>query len=403
MFEEKFLEPHFTSVLAPYMLDVVEQKRALGNKYNAGVEALSAFDDFCNEQQLRIPAISKELLQKWEKKRPHENETTQCFRISYVRILCKYLHSNGYDAPCAFHPAPHVNKCFVPYIFTKDEIERLFSAVDCTKESSESPLRHLVMPVLFRLLYTCGLRVSEALHLKVADVDLDAGVLAIYGAKGDKERLVGISDSMLAYMKSYRSNPLVANAKSIYFFPTPDGGFYDTSTIYDIFRKCLFDAGIPHRGRGKGPRLHDLRHSFTKPCAQVLRQYICENHLDIPERRNDQLFTNPQGKKLTRSGVSYVLAKYIHKANTAVGSFFPQITPHCLRHSKAMHLVEAGKNLIYIRDFLGHESIETTQVYAKANPEARRKALETMDTRMNTPAMPDWNDDPDLKAFLKTL
>ena len=48
------------------------------------------------------------------------------------------------------------------------------------------------MPVLFRLLYTCGLRVSEALHLKVADVDLDAGVLAIYGAKGDKERLVGI-------------------------------------------------------------------------------------------------------------------------------------------------------------------------------------------------------------------
>lgn len=139
------------------------------------------------------------------------------FSDSYVRILCKYLHSNGYDAPCAFHPAPHVNKCFVPYIFTKDEIERLFSAVDCTKESSESPLRHLVMPVLFRLLYTCGLRVSEALHLKVADVDLDAGVLAIYGAKGDKERLVGISDSMLTYMKSYRSNPLVANAKVFTF------------------------------------------------------------------------------------------------------------------------------------------------------------------------------------------
>ena len=123
---------------------------------------------------------------------------------------------------------------------------------------------------------------------------------------------------------------------------------------------------------GKGRKSRDV--PLTKPCAQVLRQYICENHLDIPERRNDQLFTNPQGKKLTRSGVSYVLAKYIHKANTAVGSFFPQITPHCLRHSKAMHLVEAGKNLIYIRDFLGHESIETTQVYAKANPEARRKA-----------------------------
>lgn len=125
--------------------------------------------------------------------------------------------------------------------------------------------------------------------------------------------------------------------------------------------------------------------------------------MDAPGRSNDPLFVNPQGKKLSRSGVSYVLAKYICQANETTDASMPEITPHCLRHSKAMHLVEAGKNLIYIRDFLGHESIETTQVYAKANPEARRKALETMDKKMNTPDMPDWNDDPDLKAFLKGL
>lgn len=56
-------------------------------------------------------------------------------------------------------------------------------------------------------------------------------------------------------------------------FPAPDGGFYDTSTIYDIFRKCLFDAGIPHRGRGKGPRLHDLRHSFA---VHILNKWSSE-------------------------------------------------------------------------------------------------------------------------------
>ena len=152
---------------------------------------------------------------------------------------------------------------------------------------------------------------------------------------------------------------------------------------------------------GKGRKNREV--PLSEPCVQVLRRYIQENHLDTPFRSNDPLFVNPQGKKLTRSGVSYVLAKYIRQANETADVKMPEITPHCLRHSKAMHLVEAEKNLIYIRDFLGHESIETTQVYAKANPEARRKALETMDRKMKTPDMPDWNDDPDLKAFLKGL
>lgn len=152
---------------------------------------------------------------------------------------------------------------------------------------------------------------------------------------------------------------------------------------------------------GKGRKNRDV--PITEPCAIILKQYIHENHLDAPEHSNDPLFVNPQGKKLTRGGVSYVLAKYIHKANATTDTKMPEITPHCLRHSKAMHLVEAGKNLVYIRDFLGHESVETTQVYAKANPEARRKALETMDKKLKTPDMPDWNDDPDLKAFLKGL
>lgn len=152
---------------------------------------------------------------------------------------------------------------------------------------------------------------------------------------------------------------------------------------------------------GKGNKNREV--PLTEPCAKVLRRYIQENHLDAPRRSNDPLFVNPQGKKLTRSGISYVLAKYICQANEATNIAMPVITPHCLRHSKAMHLVEAEKSLIYIRDFLGHESIETTQIYAKSNPEARRKALETMDRKMKTPDMPDWNDDPDIKAFLKGL
>jgi integrase/recombinase XerD len=160
MYEEKLLSLQCTSVLAPCMADFVEQKRALGNKYNACVEVFNGFDRFCNEQHLEAPVISKELLSLWEEKRPHENETTQLIRISYVRQLCEYLNNNGYEVPGAFHPAPKKSQQFVPYIFTKNELERLFSATDSTKPTPSSPIRHLVMPVLFRLIYTCGLRAS---------------------------------------------------------------------------------------------------------------------------------------------------------------------------------------------------------------------------------------------------
>lgn len=152
---------------------------------------------------------------------------------------------------------------------------------------------------------------------------------------------------------------------------------------------------------GKGRKSRDI--PISAPCAKVLQQYIQENHLDRPECAKRTLFVNPQGTKLTRSGISYVLSKYVKCANNKEPNALPDITPHCLRHSKAMHLVEAQTNLIYIRDFLGHESVETTQVYAKANPEARRKAIEAASNQINTPGLSDWNDDPDITAFLKSL
>ena len=298
MYEEKLLTLKCTSVFAPYMINFVEQKRALGNKYNACVEVFNGFDRFCNELHLEVPAISKDLLSLWEEKRPHENETTQLIRISYIRQLCEYLHNKGYEVPGAFHPAPKKHQQFVPYIFTKDELERLFSAADATKATPASPIRHLIMPVLFRLIYTCGLRASEALQLKVSDVDLELGMMMIFGAKGDKDRMVGISDSMLEYMRKYRSHPLVAGFDSEYFFPSPDGGFYNTSTIYAYFRDYLFKAGIPHRGRGKGPRVHDLRHSFAVhvlnkwssegkdmyTCLPILRVYLGHSSLTATEK-----------------------------------------------------------------------------------------------------------------------
>ena len=157
------------------------------------------------------------------------------------------------------------------------------------------------------------------------------------------------------------------------------------------------DAPAVVRLYGKGRKSRDV--PLDAPCVKILARYMAENHLDRKEMADTPLFFNSRREKLSRSGVSYILSKYIAQANEHGGAVSDRITPHCLRHSKAMHMVEAGINLIYIRDMLGHESIETTQVYAKANPET----MEKMESRNPKPPMPDWNDNPDIMDFLHSL
>lgn len=143
---------------------------------------------------------------------------------------------------------------------------------------------------------------------------------------------------------------------------------------------------------------------LSSPVASLLRQYCHENKMDSQLSKNKPLFVNRSNQALTRGGVSYILRKYADQARIAAPEHIPNtITPHCLRHSKAMHLLQSGSNLIYIRDFLGHEDIETTQMYAKADPEMKRKALvSTFDDQL--PAnMPSWKSNPNLLSRLIAL
>lgn len=92
--------------------------------------------------------------------------------------------------------------------------------------------------------------------------------------------------------------------------------------------------------------------------------------------KSEPLFVNRAGKKLTRAGIQYVIDKYVAlAADSSPGLFTKRITNHCFRHSKAMHLLEAGVNLIYIRDFLGHASVTTTEIYAKTNPKIKEELI----------------------------
>lgn len=113
-----------------------------------------------------------------------------------------------------------------------------------------------------------------------------------------------------------------------------------------------------------------------KPTGELLKQYMEGSGLTSPVYGRNPLFTNRGNKPLTRAGVTYILKKYAAQARAkGVKDISDEITPHWLRHSKAMHLLQSGVNLVYIRDLLGHSDISTTEIYARADEKMKRKAL----------------------------
>jgi len=133
-----------------------------------------------------------------------------------------------------------------------------------------------------------------------------------------------------------------------------------------------------------------------------LKNYLKENRLNEPFANMYPLFFNSRKEKLTRAGINYIVQKYVKTARKENGMIIPEnISCHSLRHSKAMHLLQAGVNLVYIRDILGHVSIQTTEIYARADSKQKREALEKAYVNVNPDEEPIWTKDENLVTWLK--
>ena len=154
-------------------------------------------------------------------------------------------------------------------------------------------------------------------------------------------------------------------------------------------------------GKGNKVRLVPI----MMPTVKILQNYLNEHDPCYTAHGGYPLFCNRAGKRLTRAGVAYILDKYLSKAKiSGEGSLPDSISPHRFRHSKAMHLLQAGVNLVYIRDLLGHADISTTEIYARADEHFKRQALEKA-YPSPTPASETtaWQKDDDLLDWLKNL
>lgn len=152
---------------------------------------------------------------------------------------------------------------------------------------------------------------------------------------------------------------------------------------------------------GKGNKVR--RVPLMKNTLILLEYYIHENSLDKPWKSDYPLFRNKQHNKLTKEGIAYIISQYVLLARKTSTIVPEKVTPHMFRHSKAMHLLKAGVDLIYIRDFLGHEDIKTSEIYAKCDTELKRQAIENAYSDLVDNNLPDWNKDAALLNWLSDL
>ena len=243
---------------------LVAEKRIVGYKYVTEQRVLVRFCAFCSAAFPGLHAPSEAAVGAWvaaAQKRGVTPATLQAL-MAPLRELARWLARRGvpaYVLPAGVLPRP---ARYVPHIYTDKELAALFAQTDRCHYCSAVPFRHLVMPVLFRTIYACGLRASEARLLRFADVDIDVGVLQIRDAKGGKDRQVPVSEPLRGRLVDYHTQ-IVGRTGGEWFFPGTPGRPLTLGNLDRNFRRFLWQARISHGGRGRGPRVHDLRHVFA--------------------------------------------------------------------------------------------------------------------------------------------
>lgn len=259
------MEVNFKGPFSELLNDFIRFKRSMGFKYVREAQHLKHFSEFSLKFSQKEPSLTKEITDAWSTKRPYENRrngTEQ--RITALRQFALYLVSIGYDAYIPIHTENKKSRKskYVAYVYTHDQIKKIIKASDNIYPHRRSTM-HLVMPVLARLLYSTGMRIMEALKLQMKNVDLASGILKIENTKFDKDRLVPLSGSMFGILKAYCKVMHESYLPYDYLFVGITREPYSHHNIYWRFRELLLQAGIPHAGRGSGPRVHDLRHTFA--------------------------------------------------------------------------------------------------------------------------------------------
>ena len=257
-------------------------KIASGTKAVSIDRYINYIDDFYFNNNFKEMVYTKEMNSLWLKERNDlEGNYVRYTRNNYLIDFLSFVTSLGYGDVYIPRRLPYKPVNFIAYIFSEKELEKYFEYID-SFFSYKDPMVALYIPIIFRILIGCGTRIGETLALKVEDVDIINGIIHLKETKNSRFRTIPISDSLLTVIKQYCDKCLYLKTKNDFFFSHKDGRKVKEHSIYLIHRKALEYANIPYIGSTKGPRLHDLRHTFAVNSLKNFEKRGCDLNNVLP-------------------------------------------------------------------------------------------------------------------------
>lgn len=208
--------------------------------------------------------LTRQMADRWIQARPDEHPNSLLRRITPIRQLAKHMAGLGLEAYVIPAGIPARQVRYRPYVFSHRQLRAFFDATDAMQQTPYSGPRHMIIPVIFRLIYCLGLRPGEARTLRCNDVNLQQGSVTIRESKGHKDRIVYMSPDLLEYCRDYETMISTYFPDRMPFFPNHTGTFYSTSTLWCWFQELL-EAANPEivAQAGSPPRTYDLRHTHV--------------------------------------------------------------------------------------------------------------------------------------------
>ena len=236
---------------------MLEFRNSVGYATATYISSVTPFIKYCGSNYPQADCLTKEMVDSWLQHYPYKTDNTRSAFISLLRQYAKFINALGKKAFIADEDYTIPRQPYVPYVFTDAELSTFFDSIDGISRGRVKKFhRELVLPVIFRMMYCCGMRPSEPLQLRSKDVNLTTGDVYIRQSKKHKDRHIILSNDMLALCNAYRS----LSGEGGWFFQRDDGKPYTTKWMTLHFHLCWEKSGLEKHG---SPRPYDLRHAFA--------------------------------------------------------------------------------------------------------------------------------------------